>query len=658
MAPEHLRAFRRGGAAPDARSDVYSLGTILFELLTGRQPFPLRTGAVEGVLDDMVLDRHGRPPHLRGLNRAVSPAVESIVRHCLEPDPARRYQSARELQADLQRHLENRPLEHAAEVSRVERAAKWVRRHPRLAVAGVACAALVLIAGLTTLLAVGRARQSRWEAVALSQQFRDEVRQSRVLLATSPLSDRELLGEATSLALRALDRYQIRENPKWWDAPAVRQLAPAEQESLREEAGDLALLLASVTALQARNHAADRRADDLRSALALNRASESCYADGAVPLLIGRQRERLNRLLDGDGAAREENRPAADDPQSAKDLALTAQDLMNHDRYADALPLWRRAVRLAPADVWTRAGLAACLDNLAKPEDAAACYSTCIALAPELCWLYFKRGVVYLRAANYEEARADFDRFLLDRPAVPEGYINRALAREGLKEYDQAIRDVTRAIELGTTQTRVYFIRSLLRDRVGDRKGAAEDRQTGVREEPTDELSAVVRGVNRLGTDPKAALADFELAIQFNPRSLEGLQNKASVLADQLGQTGQALSVLDRTVEMYPWFVPARAGRGVLLARLGKRTEALRDAEECLRQDAKPATLYLVAGIYSQTSKQQPQDRDEAIYLLSTALRKGYGKELVAIDTDLDPIRKHPDFRRVSERVKSAGKTN
>jgi len=62
--------------------------------------------------------------------------------------------------------------------------------------------------------------------------------------------------------------------------------------------------LASVTALQARNHEASRRADELRSALALNRASESCYAEGAAPLLVGRQRERLSQLLDGVGPAR------------------------------------------------------------------------------------------------------------------------------------------------------------------------------------------------------------------------------------------------------------------------------------------------------------------------------------------------------------------
>jgi tetratricopeptide (TPR) repeat protein len=516
----------------------------------------------------------------------------------------------------------------------------------------VACAALALIAGLSASLALGSARQARWEAIALSQQFRDEARQARLLLVTSPLSERERVDEGTALASRALDRYRVRDNPKWWDAPAVRRLPAGDQESLREDAGDLALLLASVTALQARAGEDARRADGLRSALVLNRASEACYPDGTAPLLLRRQREGLSRLLDGQGEApREDARPAADVPNSAKDLCMNAQDLVERSRFAEALPLWRRAARLAPADLWPWTGLAVCYENLARYEDAAACYGTSIALAPEQLWLYFKRGVVYLRARNYEEARADFDRFLADRPGVAEAYINRAVAREGLGEYRPALGDVTKAIELGTQQTRVYFIRALLRKRTGDREGASQDRRTGARLDPADELSCVVRGLDRMEADPKGALADFDRALRFNPRSLDGLQNKASVLSEKLGQTPEAVAVLDREIELYPGFVPARAGRGVLLARLGKRKEAIHDAEECLCQDNQPATLYQVAGIYALTSRQQPQDRDEALFLLSSALRKGYGKELIGIDTDLDPIRSHPDFRRMLTRA-------
>src|SRR5262249_22984693 len=154
--------------------------------------------------------------------------------------------------------------------------------------------------------------------------------------------------------------------------------------------------------------------------------------------------------------------------------------------------------------------------------------------------LYFQRGVAQLNARNYEEARADFDHFLTDRPDVAEGYINRALAWEGLKKTTPAIQDVTRAMELGTRQTRVYFIRALLRANLGDRDGAKQDREKGLELEPADELSCVVRGLARFGSDPKAALADFDRALRFNPRSLEGLQNKASVLAERLGRAGEA----------------------------------------------------------------------------------------------------------------------
>jgi serine/threonine protein kinase len=113
MAAEHLEALDGGARAVDERSDLYSLGLILYELLTSRHPFPLRRGRVSDILPAMIADRDQPPPLVRCWNPAVSPAVESIVRHLLEPKPGRRYQSARDLREDLERQLSGRPLCHA-----------------------------------------------------------------------------------------------------------------------------------------------------------------------------------------------------------------------------------------------------------------------------------------------------------------------------------------------------------------------------------------------------------------------------------------------------------------------------------------------------------------------------------------------------------------
>ena len=103
--------------------------------------------------------------------------------------------------------------------------------------------------------------------------------------------------------------------------------------------------------------------------------------------------------------------------------------------------------------------------------------------------------------------------------------------------------------------------------------------------------------------------------------------------------------MLDRAVGLYPDFVPARVGRGVLLARLGRRKAAHRDAEESRKRDSSGETAYRVACVYALTSKAQPADRAPALRMLATALGlQAAWLEVARTDPDLDPLRGHAGF--------------
>jgi WD40 repeat protein len=210
MAPEQAAGHVR---AITARTDVYALGAILYELLTGRPPFRGET-----IADTLELVRTHDPVSPRRLQPKVPRDLETICLRCLHKEPRRRYPSARKLAGDLRRYLSGQPIR-ARPVQFWERGLKWARRRP-------AVAALTLTTVLLGSVALGTV--SQWRQ---SQSDHEQLENNLLYYNRIGQADR-------SLSANSLDRAgdllgQCRPELRCWEWKYLTRLCQGDVAILR-----------------------------------------------------------------------------------------------------------------------------------------------------------------------------------------------------------------------------------------------------------------------------------------------------------------------------------------------------------------------------------------------------------------------------------------
>lgn len=465
MSPEQTTS---GHETIDARSDVYALGVVAFELLAGR--LPLELGDVPP-LEALRRIQQVDPPRAGTLEPRLRGDLETVLGKALEKDRERRYASASEFALDLRRFLRHEPVL-ARPASRAYLLSRWVRRH-RIASASVVALFVVLLAAtaISTQLAMqrrdalddaekardvaqerGRELEAASEKLASALQAANESlaeteRQKAVALAVRAFLSDDVLGLADPTresdreltVAEALDRSAVRLEARFSDAPevelALRRVLVTAYQNLRLHEKALVHAQRTVELVRAAHGADSGPERDARRELAV------------VEIDLGRLDSAVTQLALLHELDEHDRTP--DDPDRLRNLAMLGSVEYQLDRPERALGLLAEAVERAPRASAIR--------------------------ATELWRWRQKLAQVQQRLSRYDEALVSFENLLAeqraalgpDHPHVLDTSASLALVCMERNELERAEREARDALArservLGTSHLGTLMVKGVL----------------------------------------------------------------------------------------------------------------------------------------------------------------------------------------------------
>jgi serine/threonine protein kinase/tetratricopeptide (TPR) repeat protein len=695
MAPEHLLALATCDPAfvshVDHRTDLYGLGIVFYELLTGRNPFEHDSRGTAGPaqIEALAFARARWVPSLRRHRPDVPWSLESITRKCLDPDPENRYQHAEHLADDLRRYLEDRPLRYAPELSWRERLAKWRRRHPRLAVSGWMAVAATILLATSTFVLFSLWNRAREGDIAVAQRtkwrFGTDANSARCFLSAT-VGELSPLKDGLESCERALGRYGVLEHADWQKTAAWQLLGEEDQKELTEDIRELLLLLARARILMAHQQLGLNLQGAMVIGVGLNPLSGNCLAaPGPVLDELKKGLELLDRAyaigdrqsaraIWEDRAVYHELLGESDEARVAKHNALELQPATARDhyrlgssfarsgRYLEAIPELEAALDLNGdrEDYWSHFYLGMCFRQQGDYSEAVKEFAICTRLRAEFSWGHFNLGEAYHRQGRHKEALAAYSSSLKRKPDIPQAIFNRGLVYLDQGDWNLALDDFNTASNRGcTSEDTLNGLRSIALAHLGrdDEAEAAFAKASGSAWKSLHVPLSYAFAISERHPDDAEQI--FRKILELEPLNARACYGRGMLLERVKLDSEEAAWWFDRAVLLHPRFVEARMARSMIRARRGCGEECRDDIDLCLDlESAAPRgrTLYGAACFYALLSEKSggllaASWANCALDLLGKAFQQGYGHSKAATDPDLLGIQQHRDFGLLLERA-------
>jgi tetratricopeptide (TPR) repeat protein len=649
LAPEQAR-----GAAGDPRADVFGLGAILCEILTGGPPFPraglldLLQQAREGDLSDALgrLDRCGADPEL-----------VRLARGCLAPEPAGRPADGSAVAARVAEYLAGvQERLRRAEVgqARAEARAEGERSRRRLAVGLAGAVLAVLVLGGAALLLVQRhqgeqareqarrqqaaesalaqaadlEQQGRWaEALAVLEQARQRLdeRDGQVNRDVQrALAEAELVGRLEKVRLRAAARTgrafaRARADREFESEFRSAGLGgpdePAEAVAERVRASGVRAALVSALDAWAMT-TKDRRRRDWAQAVARGadqgddwgRRLRASWGDPAAlkvlareapldrlsPHLLATLADALGNLPDSAALLRKAQRRYPGDFWLAFFLALR---LKEEGQPAEAAGFFRAALAARPDTPAVLVHLGSVLKAQKKLDEACECYRRAIALDPKDPLAHNNLGAALMARGQLDEAIACYRKALEIDPRFDRALSNLGVALGNKGRVDEAIACLNKAIEINPKYATAHHnLGTILCHFKRDYGGAIACFRTAIELNPKVAMAHVGLGTSLSGKGQvDEAIACFRKAVEVDPKEARAHFYLGNALLGK-GQVDDAIASFRKAIELNPKFALAHSNLGNVLAGKGKVDQAITHYRKAIELDPKSFAAHALLG--------------------------------------------------------------